>query len=82
MLDRSRKGQAYPWLEWKVRLFVIGAGLGVGGMVLDNRWIVGAGMAVLLAGFLVRFLPGGRGIPHPEEEEDSNDELSDDPNFP
>lgn len=60
-LDRSRKADEYPWLLWKVRLFVIGAGLAVGGMLLEMDWVVFAAIVVLAAAFLVRFLPGGRG---------------------
>lgn len=64
-LDRSRRADRYPWLLWKVRLFVIGAGLAVGGMLLELPWLVYVAIAVLVAGFAIRFLPGGRGV---EEE--------------
>lgn len=48
-----------PHLEWKVRLFAVGAVLGVAGMGLEEPWLTGAGIVVLLAGVLVRFVPGG-----------------------
>lgn len=51
---RRRAGR---FLEWKVRLFGAGAALAVAGMALENRWIVGAAIVVLVAGFLLRFLP-------------------------
>lgn len=54
-LDRTRT--AGPWLEWKVRLFTVGAVLALGGMYLDESWVVGAAMVVLVMGMLVRFLP-------------------------
>ncbi len=56
-LDRSSPER--PHLEWKVRIFLAGAVLGVAGIYLDERWLTGAGIAVLLAGVLLRFLPGG-----------------------
>lgn len=56
-LDRSR--QAGRWLEWKVRIFTAGAILAVVGMYLEERWMTGAAIVVLLAGFFIRFLPGG-----------------------
>jgi hypothetical protein len=68
-LDRSRRAEGYPWLVWKVRFFVIGAALAVGGMVLEMDWIVGLAIVVLALGFLVRFLPGGQGVRSEEEEE-------------
>lgn len=70
-LDRSRKADDYPWLLWKVRLFVIGAGLAVGGMLLEIDWVIFVAIGFLVAAFLVRFLPGGRGVREeaPEEPE-------------
>lgn len=72
-MDRSRRAEHYPWLVWKVRLFVIGASLSVGGMVLERDWIIWIGIVVLLAGFLIRFLPGGKGVGNEEEEEWDDD---------
>ena len=66
-LDRSRRADDYPWLLWKVRLFVIGAGLAVGGMVMDLDWLILIAIVFLLGGFLVRFLPGGTGVVEDEE---------------
>lgn len=68
-LDRSRRADRYPWLLWKVRLFVIGAGLAVGGMVMDLDWLIMVAGVFLLGGFLIRFLPGGTGVPTEGEME-------------
>ncbi len=68
-IDRSRKADRYPWLEWKVRLFVIGAALAVGGMVLDSGWVISAAILALAAGFAIRFLPGGKGVREEVEDE-------------
>lgn len=53
-LDRDRR--AGPWLEWKVRLFTVGAVLAMAGIYLDESWLVYAAIAVLVAGVGLRFL--------------------------
>ncbi len=68
-VDRDRRADEYPWLEWKVRLFVIGAALAVGGMVLEMDWLILVAVAFLAAGFLIRFLPGGKGVTLEEAED-------------
>lgn len=68
-VDRSRKADAYPWLPWKVRLFLLGAALAVVGMAMESRLLVGIAIGVLALGFLVRFLPGGTGVVEGEEWE-------------
>jgi hypothetical protein len=56
-LDRSRRAGRY--LAWKVRLFSAGAVLALAGIFLDDRWITGVAIAVLIAGMGLRFLPVG-----------------------
>jgi hypothetical protein len=65
-LDRSRK--AGRWLEWKVRIFSVGAVLALVGIYLDERWMTGAAIGVLLLGFVLRFLPGMNEERDDEEE--------------
>jgi hypothetical protein len=60
-LDRSRRAERYPLLEWKVRFFAVGAALAIGGMVLGIDWLVTAAIFILVAGFFLRFFPGGTG---------------------
>jgi hypothetical protein len=55
------------WLEWKLRCLAVGAAAMLCGMILDRRWLVGAGMAVLAAGIVLRQLGRGR---HPVERDD------------
>lgn len=69
-MDRRRRADEYPWLMWKVRLFVIGACLAVGGMVMDLGWLILLAIGVLAAGFLIRFLPGGTGASRDDGTED------------
>jgi len=73
-MERNRRADDYPWLQWKVRLFAIGAGLALGGVILEWGWLIPAAIIVLVAGFALRFLPGGTGVREedPEEEEEEN----------
>jgi hypothetical protein len=58
-------------LAWRVRLFAVGAGLGVGGIALENRWLIWAAILVLGGGFALRFLGESVG---PRREESGSDE--------
>ena len=64
-LDRRRR--AGPWLEWKVRLFVVAALLGLTGIYRQERWLTGAAIVLLLAGLLLRFVPTGEAVGDSEE---------------
>lgn len=57
--DRNDR-QGDRFLEWKVRLFAVGATLGLTGIFLDVRPLVWLAIAVLAAGFALRFLPNSR----------------------
>ena len=59
-VDRRRRSD--PWLEWKVRFFLLGAGVAIVGIGMGIAWIVGVAIVILLVAFLIRFLP------KPEEE--------------
>ena len=43
-------------LDWRVRLFAVGAGLGLGGLYLESAWLIWAALAVLGGGLFFRFL--------------------------
>jgi hypothetical protein len=72
-VDRSRKADDYPWLPWKVRLFLAGAALAVVGMAVDSNVLVGIAMGVLVFGFMIRFLPGGKGVAEGEDGEEEEE---------
>jgi hypothetical protein len=57
LLDRRR--HAGPYLEWKVRIFVVAAALGLAGIYLDERWLTGAAIVLLFGGLMLRFFPTG-----------------------
>jgi hypothetical protein len=70
--DRGHRG-ADPYLTWKVRLFAIGATLGLAGIFLDIKALVWAAIAVLVAGFLLRFFPASD--PEPEDDARPDDDA-------
>lgn len=55
LLDRDRRAGKY--LEWKVRVFSVAAVVAVTGIYLENRWLTGAAIVILMGGLLLRFLP-------------------------
>ncbi len=55
--SRDRPDRSDPYLLWKVRLFVTGAALALVGMALVMRWLVWAGIGILVVALLLRFLP-------------------------
>ncbi|MGI9626973.1 MAG: hypothetical protein ACR2QM_09070 [Longimicrobiales bacterium] len=59
-------------LLWKVRLFIVGAALGVGGMVTENPWVLWSGVGVLMVGMTLRFF-GGRTKREDTEEPHGDD---------
>jgi hypothetical protein len=57
LLDRKRREED-PHLDWKVKLFFIGAALALAGIAVNSTWLIGAAVLALLAGAGLRFLPG------------------------
>ncbi len=58
--SRKRRGHDFH-LDWKVRLFFLGAFLAIIGIGMESDILILAAIAILLVGALLRFLPGGRG---------------------
>jgi len=54
-LDRS--GRSRQFLEWRTRIFIAGAFIALAGIYFDEQWMTGLAIIVLMAGFLMRFLP-------------------------
>ena len=54
-------------LDWRIRLFGIGAVLGLAGIFLEAAWLVTVALVALLAGVAVRYSPDRDPV---EEEED------------
>ena len=57
-LDRSR-ARGTDHLEWRIRLMGAGALLAVLGMYFEASWMIWLAIAVLVAGFFLRFLGDG-----------------------
>jgi hypothetical protein len=70
-LDRRRRHD--PFLEWKVRIFSGAAAIALVGIALDQRWMTGTALGLLVGGVLLRFLPR----PGVESEEDDDDPVGD-----
>lgn len=54
-IDRTPR-RIDPYLEWKVRLFVLGAGLALISMLMEIGWLMAVAALLLGAGFSLRFL--------------------------
>lgn len=64
-LRRGDRGSD-PWLDWKVRLFAAGAGLGLAGIYLESGWLVLGAVVILFGGVVLRW------VPDPEKEPDGD----------
>lgn len=68
----NRSKRAGRFLEWRIAVFAVGASLALGGIYLDQRWLVGVAIVVLAGGMATRFLPGGEepevGGPYDEDD--------------
>lgn len=58
--SRERRGPD-PRLHLKILLFVIGAALGIAGMVLERTWLIALAIVLLAVGVLLRLLPSADG---------------------
>jgi hypothetical protein len=59
-------------LEWRIRIFGIGAIVGLVGMWADQHWMVNVAIAVLAIGVVLRFIDR-----HPRAAGPEHDELED-----
>jgi hypothetical protein len=73
-LDRSKRPD--PHLEWKVRIFVVAAVLGVSGIYFDERWMGWVAIVLLLSAMLLRFV--GSSAEGDSEGDDKDDTIDDD----
>ena len=54
IFSSRKKGGPDPYLDWKVRLFFLGAALVLMGIGLESSLLVGLAIAVLLVGVVLR----------------------------
>lgn len=64
-IDR-RPGRPVRHLEWRIRLMGAGALLSLIGIYYQAGWVIWVAIAILIAGFMMRFLPEER-EPPPED---------------
>jgi hypothetical protein len=61
-------------LEWRIRIFGVGAIVGLVGMWADQHWMVNLAIAVLGIGIALRFLRGPTPAGGPDEDLPEDDE--------
>jgi hypothetical protein len=62
MIFASRRDRGPDrYLHWKVKSFFVGAILALAGIGIESSALVAVAIFVLLAGMVLRFLPGGEG---------------------
>jgi hypothetical protein len=68
----NRRGR---FLEWKVRIFGVGAVLALVGMYLGERWMTGFAIVVLLAGLVIRVVleRNPSGSLYADDDDEQND---------
>ena len=64
LLDRRPRSNKY--LAWKIRIFATAAVVAVVGMSLDNPYVTGAALVLLIIGMLLRLLPDRSDRPDPK----------------
>jgi hypothetical protein len=65
--SRERRGPD-RWLNVKVAIFCLGAGIALVGIASETKWVVNVAIGVLAIGFLMRFLPRDRDTPTEPED--------------
>ncbi|MFH1762666.1 MAG: hypothetical protein ABIF09_00615 [Gemmatimonadota bacterium] len=81
-LDREKSGPD-RYLDWKVRLFFVGALLALAGIGLESSLLVGLATLALVLGLAFRLLPSGdRGGEAGECNEGETSHEAKDPNSP
>ena len=80
MLRASRERPteaAHKWVYPKIATFVVGASLGLAGMVGNIDWLVNVAIAILAVGFLMRFVGYKRSMHDSEYYEGDDGAVSD-----
>jgi hypothetical protein len=71
-LDRRPRSRRF--LVWKTRIFAVAAVIALTGMYLNNPYVTGTALVLLLGGVALRFVPEPRGTPEAPDPEDSDAE--------
>ncbi len=76
ILSSRKKRGPDRYLDWRVRLFFVGAVLALLGISLGSSILVGLAIAVLLLGLGFRFLPSGDGGVEADENNEERDSTT------
>ena len=63
----DRKPRSRRFLVWKTRIFAVAAVIALVGMYLNNPYVTGAALVLLLVGVALRFVPERRASPADSE---------------
>jgi hypothetical protein len=74
--SRRRRGPDLH-LDWKVRIFFLGALLAFIGIGTESQPVVLVAIAVLLVGIVLKFFPTGSRVEQAEENENEDDKNGD-----
>ena len=70
----DRKPRSRRFLVWKTRIFAVAAVIALVGMYLNNPYVTGAALVLLLVGVALRFVPERKSSPAPAETEGNEPE--------
>ncbi|MGE0159127.1 MAG: hypothetical protein AB7T31_06900 [Gemmatimonadales bacterium] len=65
----DRKPRSRRFLVWKTRIFAVAAVIALVGMYLDNPYVTGTALALLLVGMALRLVPERRPLQSGDEPE-------------
>jgi hypothetical protein len=68
----DRKPRSRRFLVWKTRIFAVGAVIALVGMYLNNPYVTGAALVLLLVGVALRLVPERKVSPGESEPGESD----------
>ena len=71
-LDRRPRSRRF--LVWKTRIFAVAAVIALTGMYLNNPYVTGTALVLLLGGVALRFVPEPRAKSEPTDAEEPDPE--------
>ena len=69
----DRRPRSRRFLVWKTRIFAVAAVIALVGMYLNNPYVTGSALVLLLVGVALRFVPERKETGPADSEPDTND---------
>jgi hypothetical protein len=66
----DRRPRSRRFLVWKTRIFAVAAAIALVGMGLNNPYVTGSALVLLLVGVALRFVPEPRSTPPESDDQD------------